>query len=97
MPKHKRLLYKPALLQVMLSSEITTLKLLTSEAPSLISKPKSENSKTPTTDSKEMPTLLRLIKKEPELTYQLLKLKTKFSLAKSEDTKQELTVKNLNW
>jgi len=58
-PKHKKLHLKPALLQVMPSSKIIIIKSPTLEAPSLTSKPRSENFKTPTTDSKEMPMLLK--------------------------------------
>jgi len=59
-------------------------------------KPKSRTSRTSLTDSEEMPTPLKSMNKEPELTSQLPKPETKPTSTKSEDTKTESTINNPN-
>lgn len=67
------LVSKLASLPVKTPSEIIKRKLILSDKPLLIFKPKLEVSKTPLTTSKDKPTLLKLMLKELELIYQLPK------------------------
>jgi len=92
----KKLLLKPPLLPVKDSSETTMLKSPTLETPLLTFKLRLKVFKTPVTDSEEMPTLLKLILKELELIFQLLKLKTENFKMILTISRTELLINNPN-
>lgn len=92
-PEIEELPFKQALPTVKIPLKTIKRKSITSDQPSLTSTPKSEIFKTPLTVLKDNPTPLKLMLREPELTYQLLELKMKDGLLKSEIYKTESMTK----